>query len=415
MTSLVLTKMLGKAAAGNGGKNGQVMKIGGQVFRVGKQMRANRMKAGKRVFAPGLSGYGRGWMKSRDSKLGMHTTVHQVVQAKSTNFTKNKNGPEVTPVTRSEQSLHVLSAGPGALNPAPEMFGLYPGNTNIFIALPAISSQSTFFEWKELKIIYTPSCGTNTPGMIGMAVVPTVEQANGVPDYNALVGTNKNTYGDIYTKSTLLVHPQDLDKSFNLQGCKVATMADTPHASTHVPGYLLIATSGVSAALNTVMGTITVTYRCNLIKPVVDAETIEAPLSIRSADFVASTDWFAPLVTRFNTLKAAYSGHMPIDLVRASATTGTVTFLTRKPCAILFHIGAATATNPYMNYAPVCVGCTFTTTTAISGAINGGGTQVFFVKPAYRLATITFTTTNNATVLGMSYYPVRSAHMPILG
>jgi len=301
-----------------------MMKLAGQLYQVGKNVRNKRMSRGKRVMLPSPS-YGKGWARNPGKGIrGMRKAVHGAYNAagsaaafangtgliksvpaalytKSTIQNKRNDtaiGTE-TAMNLSIDDNDTIAAGVNKIQ-------VQPLNTTWFKFLSIKASQWSNYEFKGLSLSYMPSCATSYSGFVFVGAVATYDQYKKIMDNCSTVTEvieQMKTMG-IYSQCQAFDQMKfDVAKllSKNLAGNKGGWILKTPAdydeedvgSINYTQGYVIYGVYGGTAAQSgEICGTLTMGYTCALRNPLADQNVAETTACYTGT----SSDVIAPLL-----------------------------------------------------------------------------------------------------------------------
>jgi len=244
------------------------------------------------------------------------------------------NPPEMA-VSRSEYAIPV----PDSKLYTDLFVAVVAGDELYYPALASISAQFLVYAFRGLDCIYEPVCGTNTPGQLAIAAVPTFEALGGVTTWDDLVALSTCSTTTVWQGMRYHVSPQVLNTQF--KEWKVVTPSSAVDYSdpSECQGFIIIGVQGCATTATTTVGRVTVSYDAVLRKPRLDPvvasmNTWLAPGAI-DGDLVSGSSHFA-------TVTGSGLASEPSYEVTAKARTNMLVFVSAEAVGALAPVcGAA--------------------------------------------------------------------------
>jgi len=238
------------------------------------------------------------------------------------------------------------------------------GDELYYPALASIASQYQVFAFKGLDFVYEPVCGTNTPGQLAIAAVPTFEALQGVSTWDDLIALSTCSTTTVWQGMRYHASPQVMNTQFKEWKVVTPSSAVDYDDTSQCQGFIIIGVQGCATTATTTLGRITVSYDAVLRKPRLDP-------------VIASQNvWFAPAATDGDLVTGSAHFASVTGSGLASEPTYEVSTKARTNLLVIVHAEAVGA------LAPVCasiLGCTAHELVTVGGATKCVG--IFVVIP----------------------------------
>lgn len=255
---------------------------GGAAIQAIKTRRTRRIRAGKRVAGgrvrrrlldlgvslPIPEGAGPGIQMGTEFAPRAVATKAVLTNLQSFNIRKTETGfPLISNTAAEFTSVPYNETGNLRIYP------LNPRLNDVFPGLAAMAGQAAYYRWNSITVAYTPQCGADTQGCVGVAFCPDYSTAKAVFNWATFSGLAKNQKQAAWGASCQLATTECFNTQFLTQGykCVDPTAADYYDSASN-QGFLLIGVTGC-ANNTTTLGEITIGYNVTLLKPIVDPTT----------------------------------------------------------------------------------------------------------------------------------------------
>lgn len=336
---------------------------------VGQRVRNRRIRKGRSV---PIRGPGKPVQNAKQQLMpvaaGNQVSSHQV---SGMNFSRTEPAFNVAP--ESSQN--------GIVSPSESLLYLIPTNPQIFSAAASTAIQYQYYKWKSIDITYVPNAAYDSPGMITLAVIPSVTKAAETYATKDLQSMRDFTTFSAKTGAYFHIRPDMLNKTFISMGYEIEPYSEIDLTQQqYIQGVLALGFDGFTADTDgQVVGTLMVSYDVELIAPLSSSNptTTSCEFSTYAPDLrtpVAATDaQVQAYLDKWNQPSFEFDA-------QPDNTTYLVKALYERPYVLAVHLAASTAS-------PGTVTITgaadhFCTVTELDyHAFLGGAFKIFLVRP----------------------------------
>lgn len=360
-----------------------------KAFAAGKKVRGNRMKAGRRVFAPGMSGYNKGWIKrggrSRRAGKAPRSMMSITPKPRTINTSVLTMNPVMKNLSNTDQTVGLDIE----VMVEPWTIPLYPTNTDLFSKLANDCKSWQYYRINSIKIDYIPNAGMDEPGVLMMAPVASYAAADALSDFNALSQLTNVAQTPLRQGKTLIITANQLNTSRTkwaiTDEAKVNQEDDTL-----VQGYFAYCMNGVDGThAGNIAGNFHISYDVDVYQG--QNPEVSAPPTICSVDNGADA---ANIIHRLadDTYPLMEREKTPHEL-STNGTTLTITYKQKGFYFVHLYVYAAGITNPTL--AAVHTGATLVKN-ILTAAATQSYTYEYIVRATDEDQYSVFTQTNNA-------------------